>query len=116
MKGQTQAEQKDGGWNTRGSSRFAPALAALRGARPGDTPGKDGKSSTGEIQHGSGLMSWRRAARFRRTLVVVKRKPRSISAGPSCLERGSAASNRGQVDKSGRPPDELTHISMINRR
>jgi hypothetical protein len=59
-------------------------------------------------------MSWRRAARFRRTLVVVKRSLRAIK--PSCLERGSAASNRGQVDKSGRPPDQLTHISMINRR
>jgi len=94
----------------------ALALAWLHCARPEHVAGKDRKNQPSPIELWSGLMSWRRAARFRRTLVVGKRKPRTLSAGPSCLERGSAASNRGQVDKSGRAPDELTHISMINRR
>jgi len=71
----------------------------LRCARPGHASGygQEPETPTGWNQFWSGLMSWRRAARFRRTLVGVKRKPRSHSAGPSSLERGSAASNRGQV-------------------
>src|SRR5438045_6591897 len=80
----------------------------LRCARPEPGPGQGPEETKKPIQLGSGLMSWRRAARFRRTLVVVKRKD---LIQPSCLERGSAASNRGQVDKSGHPPDELTYIS-----
>ena len=69
----------------------------IRCARPGHASGQQPETSTGWNQFWSGLMSWRRAARFRRTLVNVRRKPRSNPAGPSSLERGSAASNRGQV-------------------
>src|SRR4051812_31283141 len=51
----------------------------------------------------------------RRTLVEVKRK--FYMNEPSCLERGSAAT-RTVVRSISRVfgPDELTHISRINRR
>ena len=98
-----------GSYRWRAGSPFAPLRS------PGADHGQGPENQNKFVQRCSGLMSWRRAARFRRTLEVVKRKPRCISAGPSSLERGSAASNRGQVDKSAHP-DELTHISMINRR
>jgi len=68
-----------------GPTAGAPVLASLRGARPGQLTGMNRKPTPNGIQLGSGLMRWRRAARFRRTLVVVKRKPRGHSAGPSCL-------------------------------
>ncbi len=94
---------------------FASALASFHCARPGDVAGQRRREER-KTQHGSGLKSWQRAARFRRTLVC----PLEISSARnerSSLERGSAATRTVVRSISlvfG--PDELTHISRINRR
>jgi hypothetical protein len=70
--------------------------------------------ATEQPQLGSGLMCRQRAARFWRTLVGVKRKD---WIQPSSLERGSAAIRtvvRSISSVFG--PNELTHLSKINRR
>lgn len=62
----------------------------------------------------SGLKRWQRAARFRRTLEVVKRRTK---VRPASLERGSAATRTvvRSISSAARW-NELTHISKINRR
>src|SRR5689334_22690242 len=67
----------------RAGSRFAPLRS------PGACPGQEPENKRADVQLWSGLMSWQRAARFRRTLVVVKRLV--LRNESSCLERGSAA-------------------------
>src|SRR4051794_32046457 len=85
----------------------------IRCARPGHAFGQSPEYQTINIQLCSGLMSWQRAARFRRTLVDDKRP----LVGPSSLERGSAATRTVVRSISlVYQPDELTHISRINRR
>src|SRR3954468_20340257 len=104
--------------NLIGSHALVPPLARrlslrIRYARPEHAFGQRPENKTTDIQLCSGLMSWQRAARFRPTLVVVQRP----LFGPSSLERGSAATRtvvRSISPVSG--PDELTHISRINRR
>src|SRR5438093_9002678 len=79
----------------------------IRCARPEHAFGQGPENKTTSIQLCSGLMSWQRAARLRRTLVVVKRP----FIGPSSLERGSAATRTVVRSISQVPgPDELTHI------
>ena len=88
----------------------------IRCARPEQPTGQEPENKTSNIQLCSGLMSWQRAARFRRILVVVMRP----LFGPSSLERGSAATRT--VVRSISPAlasqglGELTHLSRINRR
>ncbi len=84
----------------------------IRCARPDD--GQEPEETKQQNQYGSGLMSGRRAARFRRTLVVVKRKD---LIQPSSLERGSAATRTvvRSISSAARW-NELTHLSRINRR
>src|SRR5439155_56955 len=85
----------------------------IRCARPEHAFGQGPENKITNIQLCSGLMSWQRAARLRRILVVVKRP----LIGPSSLERGSAATRTVVRSISPDPgPDELTHISRINRR
>src|ERR1051326_8775168 len=84
----------------------------IRCARPEQPSGSYPEPKI-NIQLCSGLMRRQRAARFRRTLVVVKRQN---YVQPSSLERGSAATRT--VVRSISPvfrSDELTHISRINR-
>jgi hypothetical protein len=85
-----------------------------RCARPGEPSGQGPETEHTEPQLCSGLMSGQRATRFRRTLVVVKRKD---PFPPSSLERGSAATRTvvRSISRSA-SSDELTHISRINRR
>lgn len=106
-------EQHRGAW-----PQVIPPLARrfslrIRCARPEHTFGQITKNQTTKTQLSSGLMSWQRAARFRPTLVSVKRPV----LGPSSLERGSAATRTvvRSISLVCRP-DELTHISRINRR
>ena len=85
----------------------------IRCARPEQPTGQEPENKTSNIQLCSGLMSWQRAARFRRILVVVMRP----LFGPSSLERGSAATRTVVRSISPVPgSDELTHLSRINRR
>ena len=86
----------------------------LRCARPGGGSGPGPENRLQQTQVRNGLKRWQRAARFRRTLVVVKRRELFRS---SSLERGSAATRtvvRSISLLSG--ANELTHISRINRR
>jgi len=104
--------------NNDSSGPVVPPLARrlslrIRGARPERPPAQGPENKKNSIQLCSGLMSWQRAARFRRILVIVKRP----LVGPSSLERGSAATRTVVRSISPVPgPDELTHISRINRR
>ena len=85
----------------------------IRCARPRHAFGQDEEQDK-QTQFWSGLKCWQRAARFWRTLVVVKRKD---MFQPSSLERGSAATRtvvRSISSDTNR--SELTHISRINRR
>ena len=70
----------------------------IRCARPRHTFGQKEETNQ-ETYFGSGLMSWQRAARFRRTLVVVQRKELFPTLEPR--ERKRRDSHRGLVDKSG---------------
>ena len=69
-------------------------------ARPELVSGNRPENQTTNLQLSSGLLRWQRAARFRRTLVVVKR-PLVRTLEPR--ERKRRDSHRGQVDKSGLP-------------
>lgn len=85
----------------------------IRDARPGESSGPEEEPKE-QTQLCSGLKSWQRAARFWRTLVVVKRKDK---IQPSSLERGSAATRTVvRSISSAFGLNELTHISRINRR
>jgi hypothetical protein len=106
-------EQYHGAW-----PQVIPPLArrfwlGIRCAGPEHASGQMTKNQTIKLNLSSGLMSRQRAARFRRTLVNVKRP----LVGPSNLERGSAATRTvvRSISLVWRP-DELTHISRINRR
>jgi hypothetical protein len=83
----------------------------VRYARPEQRSGQGPEKQSKDFQFWSELMSWQTAARFWRTLVVVKR-PR-----PSSLERGSAATRTvvRSISWIARS-NELTHLSRINRR
>jgi len=85
----------------------------VRCARPGGRSGQL-KQQTKQTPAGSGLKGWQRAARLRRTLVVVKRRDLSR---PASLERGSAATRTvvRSISSAARR-NELTHLSKINRR
>ena len=103
-----------------GSSRQAVTPLArrlslrIRCARPGEASGQDQRTPEQVNQLSNGLKRWQRAARFRRTLVVVKRQD---YVQPSSLERGSAATRTVvRSISSVVRPDELTHLSKINRR
>ena len=72
----------------------------IRCARPEPPLGQRLNNQTAKTQLSSGLMRWQSAARFRRTLVVVKR-PLVRTLEPR--ERKRRDSHRGQVDKSGHP-------------
>jgi hypothetical protein len=92
-------------------------LARRLASRPLRSPEAGVRAKTRKQNHNiqpcSGLMRWQRVARLRRTLVGVKRPLN----GPSSLERGSAATRTVVRSISLVPqPDELTHISRINRR
>jgi hypothetical protein len=85
----------------------------LRCARP-ELAGQKLETRNQELQYRNGLKRWQRAARFRRTLDVVKRRTYVRSAS---LERGSAATRTvvRSISSVARQ-NELTHISRINRR
>jgi hypothetical protein len=89
-------------------SRFASAALARSRSRARDWKHKNTNATLQWIDELA------ERARFRRTLVVVKRKK---SFQPSSLERGSAATRTvvRSISQVARP-DELTHISKINRR
>ncbi len=89
-------------------------LLRIRYARPGHMPGKDQKKQKTETTTLQWIAALAESARFRRTLDVVKRK---VLYQPSSLERGSAATRTvvRSISLVARP-DELTHISRINRR
>src|SRR3954447_5850388 len=107
----TNREQHHGTWPAviQPLARRLSLRPALRDcARPEHAFGQIRSTQLIETQPSSGLMSWQRAARFWRTLVIVKRPV----LGPSSLERGSAATRT--VVRSISPfsgTDELTHIS-----
>ena len=85
----------------------------LRCARPGEA-GHGPETQELRFQYGSGLKRVQRAARFWRTLDVVKRRTK---VRPASLERGSAATRtvvRSISSIFG--SNELTHLSKINRR
>ena len=86
----------------------------LRCARPEQTLGKDQKTKQEDTLTLQWIDALAASARFRRTLVDVKRQ---VNTEPSSLERGSAATRTvvRSISQVARP-DELTHISRINRR
>jgi len=69
----------------------------VRCARPGATAGQNQVITQLENLARNGLKCWQRAARFRRTLVVVKRRTLCPIREPR--ERKRRDSHRGQVDK-----------------
>jgi hypothetical protein len=87
----------------------------LRCARPGHTPGQDQETHSGQNSTLEWIDALAESSAVRRTLVVVRS---SVPMNErSSLERGSAATRT--VVRSISPvlgPDELTHISRINRR
>jgi hypothetical protein len=84
----------------------------IRCARPYDGPSRELLKV--ENLDRNGLKCWQRAARFRRTLVVVKWQE---LLQPTSLERGSAATRTVVRSISwSTSSNELTHISRINRR
>jgi hypothetical protein len=86
----------------------------FRYARPGATAGQNQVITQIENLVRNGLKRWQRAARFRRTLVVVKWQD---LVQPTSLERGSAATRTVVRSISwSASSNELTHISRINRR
>jgi hypothetical protein len=86
----------------------------IRCARPGEAAGQGPENRLKVNPLRNGLQCWQCAARFRRTLVVVKRQE---LFQPSSLDRGSAATRIvvRSISSVARL-NELTYISRINRR
>jgi hypothetical protein len=97
----------------RSDKGWRPALASLRCARPLD--GQRTEQQEQHIQLCCGLMSWQPAPGFGEPSFALRGS--SFVNGPSSLERGSAATRTvvRSISLVARP-DELTHISRINRR
>lgn len=87
----------------------------IRCARPEHVPGQEKKNKQEETLTLPWIAALAASARFWRTLVDVKRQ--FLVNQPSSLERGSAATRTvvRSISQVARP-DELTHISRINRR